>query len=283
MIRRALALSAAALLVAVPPILGAVLRLDGGSLAIFTVKPSLPIVEASLRITPGTLARQGHGSHLTVLIEAPDGAFDVRKIVPESIRLCRGGPLCDAGAVSGGGPRVGDADHDGVDDLSVAFSRPGVLALVDDIPVPGHVTLVVSALLSRGTAVSGADTVMLVDRGPCASGGEEPDAGVQPPESPEDSSPSPSPSASPGGASAEPAPSIVPAPTPDDSAPPSSEPSPPLPEPTPTPGPSDEPTIEPSPMPEPSTEPTPVAAPTPDPTPAADQPVPSPPTGDEAP
>jgi hypothetical protein len=98
---------------------------------------------------------------------------------------------------------------------------------------PDRVTFVVSAVLGGGTAVSGTDTVMLVDNGPCASDEEESDGALEPPGSPEDASPCPS--ASPGEASTEPEPSIVPAPTPDGSAPPSSEPSPPATEPSPTP------------------------------------------------
>lgn len=276
MIRRAVALSAAALLVAAPPILAAVLRLDGGSLAVFTVTPSLPIVAASVEIRSGTLARHGQDSPVTVLIEAPDGAFDVRSVVPGSIRLCLRGPLCDAGAAGGEGPTVGDADRDGIRDLEVVFSRADVLPLVADLPAPAGVTFVVSAVLRSGDALSGIDTVRLVDRGAAPPGEGEPGDALEPPASPEGASPSPS--ASPGDASAEPEPSIVPAPTPDGSAPPSSEPSPPDEQP-PTPGPpGGEPTIEPSPTPAATAEPTPVTTPaatptpepTPEPTPATD-------------
>ena len=150
MIRRALVLAAYALLVAAPPILGAVLRLDGGSLTIFTVTPSLPIVAASVEIRPGTLARDGQGSHVTVLVEASDVELDVGRIVPESIRLCLDGPLCDAGVAAEGEVRVGDGNPPG--SLRATFPRAGVLALVADIPVPATVTLVVSALLADGSA-----------------------------------------------------------------------------------------------------------------------------------
>lgn len=304
MIRRALAVAAFALLVAAAPILAAVLRLDGGSLTVFTVTPSLPIVAASVEIRPGTLARQGQGPPVTVLIEAPDRSFDVRRVVAASIRLCLDGPLCDTGA-SGGAPRVGDADHDGIRDLEVALSRADVLALVTDLPAPADITFVVSAVLQGGRALSGTDTVMLVGRGPGASdedepdgdeaAGTEPDDPTEPPGSPEDASPSPS--APPGEPSAEPEPPIVPAPTPAESAPPSSEPSPPGAQPTPTPDPGGEPTIEPSPTPATTAEPTPVASPSPVETPApaptaeptpvptpdpADEPRASPSPGDEA-
>lgn len=293
MIRRALAVAAVALLVAAPPILAAVLRLDGGSLAVFSVTPELPIETASIDIRPESLEQASRGAPVTVLIEAPDKAFDVREIVPESIRLCLGGPLCDAGVAAAGTIVVGSG---GTPRLNVTFPRSAVLALVADIPAPTDVTFVVSAVLVDGTATSGTDTVMLVDRGPSASDEVEPIDVLEPPGSPEDASPSPS--ASPGEASAEPEPSIVPAPTPDGSAPPSSEPSPPATDPSPTPEAGSEPTTEPSPTPAATAEPTPAATPapaataaptptvdpTPEPTPdPADEPAPSPSPGDKAP
>ena len=278
MIRRALAISAGVLLIAAPPVLAAMLHLDGGSLAVFTVTPSLPIVAASVEIRPGTLSRHDEGSPVSVLIEAPNEALDVRKIVPASIRLCLDGPLCDIGA-AGGKPRVGDADGDGIRDLEVTFSRAAVLALVADIPAPTDVTFVVSAVLQGGKALSGTDTVSIVDRGPSVPGGDQPDGSPGPPGSDQEVSPSPSPS--PSEPSAEPEPSIVPAPTPAESGAPSTEPSPPGEQPAPTPDATDEPPVEPTPTPdltpEPTPAPTPIPAPTPEPTPApTSEPTPAP-------
>jgi hypothetical protein len=288
MIRRALAVAACVLLVAAPPILGAVLRLDGGSLTVFSVTPSLPIVAASVEIRPETLARHDQGPRVSVLIEAPDGAFDVRTIVPESIRLCLDGPLCDTGA-AGARPRVGDADHDGIRDLTVAFSRSDVLALVADLPAPADITVVVSAVLRNGKALSGTDVVRVVDHGPCPDGevpgGDDteaaPDDAMEPPGLSEGASPCPT--ASPDRAAVEPEPPIVPAPTPVESGPPSSEPPPsiepppPSIEPSPTPAPTLEPPSTPGPTPPPGADPTPgpvTPAPAPAPTPA-----PTPPPG----
>jgi hypothetical protein len=285
MIRRALVLAAYALLVAAPPILGAVLRLDGGSLTVFTVTPSLPIVAATVEIRPGTLARDSQGWHVTVLVEASDGELDVRSIVPESIRLCLDGPLCDAGVAADTAVGVGDGTRPGR--LRVTFPRAGVLALVADIPAPATVTLVVSALLADGSACAGSATVRLVDHEASTPG--MPDAV------------SPSPSPAPGDPSPEPGASIVPAPPPPESAPPANGSSQPSEEAAPTPEPGGEPSIEPSPMPGPTPEPpstpepgdpsieppsTPGPSPTPVPTPspgADPPPVPVTPTPTPAP
>ncbi len=269
MIRRALAVAACVLLVAAPPILAAVLRLDGGSLAVFTVVPQLPIARASVDIQPESLERRSQGQNVTAFVEAPSSAFDVRRIVPESIRLCLGGPLCDAGAAADATRVVGDSSASRR--LKVTFPRAAVLALVADIPAPATVTFVVSALLADGTACAGSDAVRLVD--PDSAAATQPLPGDEP-------GPSPSLSGSPEDAS--PSPSVVPAPSPHASAPPSSEPSPPGEPPTPDPG--GEPTIEPSPTPAVTAEPTPVAtarptpppAPTPEPTP---EPAPTPDPG----
>jgi len=276
MIPRVLAVAACVLLVAAPPILGAVIRFDGGSLTVFTVTPSLPVVAASVEIRPGTLARHDHRSRATVLIEAPDGAFDLREVVPASIRLCLDAPLCDTG-VAGGRPSVGDADHDGIRDLEVTFPRAGILALVADIPAPADVTLVVSAILQGGKALSGTDTVRIVDQEPCPDGDgadptdeadeAEPAESLEPPGSPGDETPS------------LPEPSIVPAPIPEGSAPPSAVPSPPDEQPVPTPEASGEPPTEPTPAPTPEPTPAPTLspAPTPEPTPApTPEPTPAP-------
>ena len=257
------------LLVAAPPILAAALHLHGGSLAVFTLAPSLPIVGASVEIRPAELARHDRGSRVTVLIEAPDGAFDVRKVVPASIRLCLDGPLCDLGAVGDGRLDVGDTDHDGIRDLEVTFSRASVVALVANVAVPTEVTFVVSAVLAGGTALSGTETLEIVDHGIC---GDQPGSSPEPSGSDEVVSPSPSPS--PGEPSAEPEPSIVPAPTPTESAPPANEPPQPSEEPPPTPDPSGVPTIEPTPAPTP--EPTPVATTPPTPSPPTPEPDPTP-------
>lgn len=299
MIRRALAVAALSLLVATPPILAGVLRLDGGSLAVFTGTPELPIVTAAVEIRPATLVRDDRRSRVTVLIEAPDGAFDVRRIVSESIRLCLDGPLCDAGA-AGGRLRVGDADHDGIRDLKVTFSRADVLALVAGIPAAADITFVVSAVLRSGKALSGTDSVRIVDSGPSADGDEPdgdqpggdetaeagPDDSLEPPGLPEGAAPSPT--ASPGGSAVQPAPSIVPPPMPAESGAPSCEPSPPGEQPTPTPQPSGEPTAAPMPTTAPTPEPTPGSTPAPLPsaTPAPDpgaEPTPSPSPGEGVP
>jgi len=230
MIRRALTLTAAVLLVAVPPIFGAGLRLDGGSLAVFSLAPSLPIVTASVEIGPTTLARHDTGWRVTVLIEAPDGALDLRTVVPGSLRMCLDGPLCDTGAAALM-TRVGDADRDGIRDLKVTFARADVLALVAAVPAPADITFVVSAVLRGGMALTGTDTVRVIDDGPRTDGdGSGKDAAGE------------AAASSPDLSSAEPEPSIAP------TSEPSGEPSiAPMPTPAPTPDPHGEPAPSPSP------------------------------------
>jgi hypothetical protein len=242
-LRRALIAGIATVLFAVPPILGATLWLQPGSITIFDVPAALPIREASIEIKPDSLEKKSEGPPVTVFIEAAGEAFDVGLITIPSVRLCLDLPLCDDGASVTGKPKVDDADSDGLRDLKVTFDRGEVLAFVADVTAPATVEFVVSGLVMDGTAFAAVDAVKLVDPEPV------------------DPAPSPSP-ASEVVASPTPAMSEVPGatsePSPEPSAEPGIEPSA-----EPSAEPSVEPTAEPS--PERSVEPT--AVPTLEPAP----------------
>jgi hypothetical protein len=164
---------ALALLVAATAIVGsaaALLRVNAGHLAVFTLSVDLGPIPATVDIKPESLQKKSQGQPVMGLIELPDG-FDVQNIDVGSVRLCLGDQPCTDGVAPDGAPgakpKLDDADGDTVADLKVSFDRGAVIALVADVTAPNTVTFTVSGIVDPpGRAFAGSDTVKLVDPEP---------------------------------------------------------------------------------------------------------------------
>ncbi|MFN8630041.1 MAG: hypothetical protein U0838_06855 [Chloroflexota bacterium] len=149
MISRGLIVGCVAGVLAVTPVLGAVLPLQGGSITVLDQAVELPVLPAAGQITG---AAKPHRD-AALLVEARDASFDVHKIVVASLRVCARGPLCDVGIAPVGRAVIGDADRDRVPDLSVRLLATDVATLLGW--AGRSRTLAVSAVLTDGWAVSG--------------------------------------------------------------------------------------------------------------------------------
>jgi len=116
-----------------------------------------PVLEARVRVVPQTLNMRSSGRTVMVFIGVP--GHHPFEIDLSSVRLSVNGQGSLAPLP---GPRsFNDANHDGVMDIGVKFSRPDVLALVH----PDSAVLSISGVLHDGSAIAGSGTVRVVAGG----------------------------------------------------------------------------------------------------------------------
>ncbi len=138
-------------------------ELAGNSIALRSATPT-PVptwLAASVDLKPNSLGKKSEGRPVTALIELPAG-WRMADVAIASLRLCLGTQPCTDGVHAGGKPKVDDADHDGIPDLKVTFSRSEVIALLHDITPPAWVTLTVSGQ-AGAQGFAGNDALKLVD------------------------------------------------------------------------------------------------------------------------
>lgn len=124
-------------------------------------------VEADIDFNPDTLNTRSMGLFVTAYIEMP-GGVDPNSIDVGSVTLTYGATVVNALAFPP--PMVGDRDEDGVEELSVKFSRQALAAALRGGGNP-TITVTVAGVLNDGTEFSGADEVRVLDRGAGAGPG----------------------------------------------------------------------------------------------------------------
>jgi len=115
------------------------------------IPPPLP---ANVTVAPSTLYAAGGGRWVSVTIEVPDR--DAVDLIVASLRL-QGIPPDPAGPTS-----LGDADSDGVPDLTLKFSRSDLIVA---LPGAGTHVVVLTGELQTGGTIEGVATVVVLASG----------------------------------------------------------------------------------------------------------------------
>jgi hypothetical protein len=120
------------------------------------VPPPLP---ASVEISPDTINQKSKGKFVEALVEFLGGEADATEIDPASMTMCNDSTGNCIPVAPGSPVSIGDANENGVADLTVKFDKAAVVSSLTS--GPGTYDLTVKGRLVSGEQFEGTDTVVV--------------------------------------------------------------------------------------------------------------------------